>query len=60
MTNLEKIRGMSKEELAGFLYDVTYACEKKDCNKCPIKGGDCVKCDNLTIEKFLDSEVSDE
>lgn len=58
-TNLEKIRAMSAEELAGFLYKVTGCCESEDCLSCPmhsIRIGCETKTDVLT---WLESEVEE-
>lgn len=60
MTNLDRIRAMTAEELAEFLDKVTGCCagiDSTDCDNCPLyKGRGC--CEN-SIAEWLESEVSE-
>lgn len=61
MTNAEKIRTMSDEELAEFLYRIATSAE---CNICQMKRGwVCSKTENETcndgVVKWLQSEVEE-
>lgn len=63
MTNLEKIRAMTAEELAEFLEKTTTCCASFvcQCDYCPLRtcqerGEGCYK---NSISKWLESEVSE-
>lgn len=56
MTLAEKIKGMSTEQLADFLYRITDACTKSDCTECPLNSGYWI-CDKKDIEEKLSEEV---
>lgn len=51
MTNYEKIKSMSVDEMAGFLKTIS-DCEYNLCNECPLEGCASVK----GIAKWLESE----
>lgn len=58
MTNLEKIRAMTAEELADFLIEITTCCEVPGgCRDCPLNIAD--GCNRNTAIKYLESEVSE-
>lgn len=56
MTNLEKIRAMSVEELAEFIVDITDTCKEEDCRHCPIG---IIPCKVVDVENWLESEVEE-
>ena len=56
MTNLEKIRAMSAEELAGWLDHITYCCSSGSlCLECPIS----LICHKEDLKNWLESEVEE-
>ena len=59
LTNLEKIRAMTAEELAEFLDRVTISCSTDGgkCENCPLK--ECEFCCGSGLEKWLESEASE-
>lgn len=58
LTNLEKIRAMTAEELAEFLDRVTESCTGySECGDCPLN--ECKYCDKWKIAKWLESEVGE-
>lgn len=60
MTNLEKIRAMTAEELAEFLDRVTIICSDCSdgrCRNCPLNAS--FECSKEGISKWLESEVSE-
>lgn len=55
MTNYERIKNMSVEDFADFLYTIS-ECENNLCDECPLE-----KCVNRqTIAEWLESEVETE
>ena len=60
MTNADRIRQMTDEELAAFLNDVTECCsDGYICEKCPLNSvGE--HCNIITFEKWLKQEVSED
>ena len=59
MTNLDRIREMTAEELAEFLDRVTISCSAGGsmCENCPLK--ECEICCSSRLVKWLESEVSE-
>lgn len=59
MTNFEKIKNMSVEELAIFINDIAVCCFKDaECENCPINcRRTAAYCNALTINKWLKSEA---
>lgn len=55
MTNFEKIKAMTVEEMEVFIYRATRACNTYECKNCPI--GD-ENCPNL--RKWLEAEVEED
>lgn len=57
LSNADRIRQMTDEELATFLNDVADYCTFSDCNNCPL----CGACDDapISILKWLKQEVKD-
>ena len=54
MTNFERIKNMSVEEMATMMYKIS-DCELRDCKNCPL--GSCQHCGNIVeIQKWLESE----
>lgn len=45
MTNADRIRAMTDEELATFIYTATRACNEYECEKCPIGDENCPELD---------------
>ena len=45
MTNADRIRAMSDEELATFIYTATRACNNYECESCPIGDENCPELD---------------
>ena len=56
MTLEQKIKGMSTEQLADFLYSITNACAESHCTECPLNSGYWI-CDKKEIEDKLSEEV---
>lgn len=61
MTNYERIKNMSVEELAKFINDVATCCfQTANCENCPIYCiRDEVYCSSSTIANWLNSEVKE-
>ena len=60
MTNHEKIRNMSTEELAGMLGRVLECCEYYDCDACYFaECKDVYKCTSYGIKQWLESEAEE-
>lgn len=61
MTNCDRIKNMSVEELAKFINDVAACCFKDaECENCPINcRRTAVYCTSSTISKWLNSEVEE-
>nr|DAJ50704.1 MAG TPA: hypothetical protein [Caudoviricetes sp.] len=59
MTNFEKIKNMSPEEMAKLINDVAVCCfQDANCENCPIYcSRDEVYCNSSIIGKWLNSEV---
>lgn len=61
MTNFERIKQMTVEEIAGLIDDITcICCDSGGCKYCPIY--ECTKiegCDTDVIMEWLESEVDD-
>lgn len=57
MTNFEKVKNMSPEELAKFIDELTTHCNGNECEGCPICEGIC--CCNIEIEYWLNKEVKE-
>lgn len=57
MTNMERIRGMTEEEMAEFLFGLSDYCPAIGCYKCPLKNSFCYS-ENL-IYYWLKSEVEE-
>ena len=57
MTNGDRIRQMTDEELREFLNDIADKCSMQDCKYCPMNGA----CDDVPISmrKWLKQEVSE-
>lgn len=55
MTNYEKIKNMTVEEMAEFLEKITDYCNAKTCKDCPLCR--CIFCCATEIECWLNSEV---
>lgn len=56
MTNLEKIRAMSAEELAEWLEHITHCCASKDlCFECPFT----FICNKEGLKRWLEAEVEE-
>lgn len=54
-TNADRIRAMSDEELATFIYTATRACNEYDCESCPIGDENCP-----TLDKWLKQPAEEE
>lgn len=61
MTNYERIKNMSVEELAKFIDKVAVCCfQTANCENCPIHcSRDEIYCSSSTISKWLNSEVGE-
>ena len=59
MTNIEKIRAMSAEELAEFLYDITDCCSTENCLPCLLKKNCAYYGNDENIEEWLLEEVEE-
>lgn len=57
MTNLEKIRAMSAEELAGFVYGITACCSDEHCSICPMDRNCAYYGSTENIKEWLNSEA---
>lgn len=55
MTNYEKIKNMTVEEMAKFLEKITDYCNANNCKACPLCRG--IFCCTTEIECWLNSEV---
>ncbi len=55
MTNYEKIKNMTVEEMAEFLEKLTDLCNANRCKDCPLCKG--IFCCTTEIECWLNSEV---
>lgn len=55
MTNYEKIKNMTVEEMAKFLEKLTDDCNANNCKACPLCRG--IFCCTTEIECWLNSEV---
>ena len=59
MTNADRIRSMTDEELAEFLSDITYFCRGRQdnyrCNECSLQK--CGACNEICIGDWLKQEV---
>ena len=59
MTNADRIRNMTDEELAEFLSDITYYCRGRQdryrCHECSLQK--CGACNEICIGEWLKSEV---
>lgn len=58
VTNADRIRQMTDEELREFLNDIADKCSMQDCKYCPMNGA----CDDVPIsmQKWLKQEVSND
>lgn len=57
MTNYERIKLMSVEELKNLLNDITFYCRYDECNKCPFSFyKNDYWCGDEPIKKWLESE----
>lgn len=61
MTNFEKIKNMSADEMAKLINDVAVCCfQNANCENCPIYcSRDEVYCSSSTISKWLKSEAEE-
>lgn len=61
MTNYERIKNMSVEELAKFIDNVAVCCfQTANCENCPIYcSRDEIYCSSSTISKWLNCEVGE-
>lgn len=61
MTNYDRIRNMSVEEMTQFICTIAEHCYYDECKGCPIYNvcGVC-DCSDLHIRKYLESEVDTE
>lgn len=58
MTNYEKIKQMTVENMTEFLNDITFFCRYDECDKCPInKYKSDVGCGDETIKNWLKQEA---
>ena len=55
MTNYEKIKNMTIEEMANFLDKITERCASNECEDCPLCEG--IFCCTSEIGYWLNSEV---
>lgn len=61
MTNYEKIKAMSVEDVSTLLNDVTFFCRYDECEKCPInKFKSDFGCSDVSIKQWLESEADEE
>lgn len=58
MTNYERIKNMSVEELAYLLSRIAYCCATKNSNLCPLSAAESCREDGIKI--WLESEVEEE
>lgn len=61
MTNIERIKNLSVEELAELINKIAFCCNYEECENCPIdkfRGYD--GCHESTVEKWLESEYEEE
>lgn len=54
-TNADRIRAMSDEELATFIYTATRACNNYECESCPIGDENCPE-----LDKWLKQPAKEE
>ena len=60
MSNADRIKNMSVEEMATFLLDVTDCCVTKDCDICILGKDNIAYCNTkLTMTEWLESEAKD-
>lgn len=60
MTNYEKIKNMSVEEMAKLINAIAVCCNNgADCEYCPIKCRTALYCNRSTIVKWLNSDVEE-
>lgn len=60
MTNFEKIKQMTVDEIAKLLNDLTFFCRYDECDKCPMHNKKDNCCDDITIKNWLNCEVEAE
>lgn len=57
MTNYERIKNMSVEEIAYLLSKIAYCCATKNSNLCPLSAAESCREDGIKI--LLESEVEE-
>ena len=55
MTNYERIKAMSIDELSTFIHEISN-CEMNDCCMCPLRGSVCTE---SGVTEWLESEVEE-
>ena len=56
MSNADRIRAMTDEELATFIYTATRACNNYECESCPIGDENCPELDKWLKQPHTESE----